>query len=151
LVSELFLIALLSSKCYSSTPTVHLCFHKDKLFDSRTFDNIAETSPEKIHIMQMNRLNRRAASGSCVTILLQYNYTRAYRNENVSKRFSFSSLTLWNYTMKMMLCSSLSLWINAHIKMKTTGPCCHFFKAHQQVQERQGGKKDSSAYCTVYH
>ena len=95
LASELFLIALQSSKCYSSTPTVILCFHNNKLFYSRTFDNIAQTSPDKIYIMHMNRLNRRAGSGSCMTVLLQYNYTRAYRNENVSKRrFTFSPLIL---------------------------------------------------------
>lgn len=45
--------------------------------------------------MHMNRLNRRAGSGSCMTVLLQYSYTRTYRNENVSKRwFTFSPLIL---------------------------------------------------------
>lgn len=53
--------------------------------------------------------------------------------------------------MKMTLSSSLSLQMNAHIKMKSTGPCWHFFKAHQQVWERQGGKKESSAYCASHH
>ena len=48
--------------------------------------------------------------------------------------------------MKMML----SLQMNAHIKMKSTGPPCHFFKA-QQVQEKQGGEKESLAYCASPH
>lgn len=64
-------------------------------FYSKTFDNVAQTSPDKIYIMHTNRLNRRAGSGTCMTVLLQYNYTRAYRNENVSKRrFTFSPLIL---------------------------------------------------------
>lgn len=52
----------LLSRVASATPalpTVILCFPNDRLFYSTTFDSIAQTSLDKIHIMHTNRLNHR--------------------------------------------------------------------------------------------
>lgn len=108
-------------------------------------DSVVQTIPDKIHIMHTNRLNRRAGSDSCTTVLLQYKYTRALKEWNVSKRrFTFSALILNT--------SKLHNENDTGLLAVTADECTHkneihwtmlsFFQSTAASLGRQGGKKE---------